>query len=189
MKLIPRPQADPAPELEPEPGNPAAPAPAPGSQNHPVPRPPWMKVVNGGGNQNQNQDDSSTGPEPGTSQQPGTGTGTSGPAASAPVPVLELAGRAVLTAARVIAAALLRLAETPGHPLNRAWTYEPGSLAAHHVHAKSHERAAELQLHAAGKVLAITGIGLLALAESARGQRIALAVLALVGAAIGFLVF
>jgi hypothetical protein len=185
MKLIPKLSADPAPEPQ-APGTAAA-VPGSGSRNHPVPRPAWVKVIDGDGNQNQHEPDASPESEPGTGGAPGTGT--AGSAAGAPTPVLVLAGRAVLAAARAIAAVLLRLAETPGHPLNRAWTYEPRSLAAHHAHAKGHERAAELQLHAAGKVLAITGIGLLALAWSARGQRIALAVLALAGAAIGFLVF
>jgi hypothetical protein len=139
------------------------------------------------GNQNQNQPGSAAVPEPGTGAQPVPGT--PGSAESAATPVLVLAGRAVLVLARAIGTALLRLAETPGHPLNRAWTYEPKSLAAHHAHAKGHERGTELQLHSAGKVLAFTGTGLLALAWSPRGQRIALAVLALAGAAIGFLVF
>jgi hypothetical protein len=146
-----------------------------------------MQVVDGDGNQNRNQHDPAPVPEPGTSPAPGTRT--RGPEKSAPTPVLVLAGRAVLAAARTVGAALLRMAETPGHPLNRLWTYEAKSMAAHHAHAKTHGRDKELQLHAAGKVLVLTGEGLIALGWSAKGQRITLAVLALMGAAIGFLVF
>jgi hypothetical protein len=158
------------------------PAPMPGDrgpQNRPVPRPAWVKVIDGG--ENQDQHDPGTGPEPGTALEPGTGVPESA--------VLAPAVRAVLAACRAITAVLLRLAEKPGHPLNRAWTYEPRSLAAHHAHAKKHGRADELQLHTAGKMLVLAGNGLHALGWSARGQKVALAVLVLAGAAIGFLVF
>jgi hypothetical protein len=185
VKLVRRYDVDVAPEPEPAAEGPVVPVPDPGSQNRPVPRPPWMKGVLDGGNQNQHGPDA--GPEPGTSQAPGTGTSGSGK--SVPTPVLVLVSRAVLAAARAVGAVLLRLAETPGHPLNRLWAFEPKSLAAHHAHAKTHGRDKELQLHAIGKVLVLTGAGLIALGWSAKGQRITLAVLALMGAAIGFLVF
>jgi hypothetical protein len=140
------------------------------------------------GNQNRPGPGSAATPEPEPGTGPETGSGTAPPAGIIG-PVLSSAGRAVLVLAGAIGAVLLRLAETPGHPLNRAWTYDPGSLAAQHAHAKSHERADELQLHAVGKPLAVIGTGLLALSRSPHGQRVALAVLALTGTAIGLLVF
>jgi hypothetical protein len=188
VKLIRRSDADTALE-PPAPGtaSPEPPVPGSGSRNHPAPRPAWVKVIDGGPGL---EPEPGTGRElkPGTGPEPELGTGTGGSAESPFGPVLVLAARAVLAAGRSIAAVLLRLAEKPGHPLNRAWTYEPRSLAAHHAHAKKHGRADELQLHVIGKMLVLAGNGLHALGWSARGQKAALAVLVFTGAAIGFLV-
>jgi hypothetical protein len=158
-----------------------------------------MTVLDGAGNQNpgwpyrQNASGPDATPEPGTGlvPEPGADENQNRDAAGSPEilgPVLRCIARLVLKAARGAGAELLRLAETPGHPLHRAYQYQPMTLAEHHVHANSHEGAARFQLHTTGRALNTAGNGLSALGASVPGQCIAGAVLILVAIAIAVLV-